>query len=144
MSAESFATIEHIRDGTTFTLIVPGEFFASVPKIDAEQDLFEADGFLAGESFFEPLGGATARITFAVEKDFDDYDDALLAFQSAGNDLMADTGILRITIKEDLTQWTGAVLASVTPGLSSEYGIAVVSTEFEFLMPPPPDAEIPV
>ena len=84
------------------------------------------------------MGGATATFSFTVERDFGEYDAALAAFLAAGDGIMAEAAVLRLTIDDSVTEWSNAVVGPVTPGLP--FGeFATLSTEVEILIPAVPD-----
>lgn len=140
MSYQSPALIEYVLGATTYTLAAVGDWI-DAPSFDAEQDLFEEDGYLAADGWFMPLGGATASIAFVVERDYDNHADAQEAFLSPeladGDDLMGTTGTLRITVDGTAWEWENAVLQEVRPALPSG-PTSTVATEFRFATPAVP------
>jgi len=137
MAFQSPALIEYVIGATTYTLAAAGDWL-DAPSFDGEQDLFESDGFLAADGWFMPLGGATGTVSFIVERDFDNHPAAQAAFLTPeladGDDLMAATGTLRITVGGMAWEWENAVLQDVRPALPSG-PVSTVATEYQFAVP---------
>lgn len=53
--------------GDEVELAAAGSMLVDGLGISAESEVFEAEGVLADEDFFRPLGGAACRVTFEVE-----------------------------------------------------------------------------
>jgi len=140
MAFQSPALFEYSLDGTTYTVAAVGDWL-DAPSFDAEQDLFESDGYLAAEGWFMPLGGATGTVSFLVERDHANHPDAQAAFLTPeladGDDLLAATGTLRFTVGGMAWEWADAVLQDVRPALPSG-PVSTVATEFRFTVPAAP------
>ena len=138
MSIQSPVKIEYIVGGTAYELIAVGGWFAEPWKMQGEQNLFESDGYLAADSWFQPLGAATATITFATEQEFVDHVSAQSAFNEpdvfSGASLLAATGTLKVTCGATVKNWSNAVLKSVMPTLPSG-PTSVLERAFAFTVP---------
>jgi len=141
MRIQSPAVIEFDLDGETYVLCELAGWMTEMLRVRGQQELFERDGYLQEDSWFEALGGAIAQVTFATEETFDTLEAAQAAFESPdvfeGVSLMQAIGTLRVITGETTGEWEGAVLQEVTPTLPAD-GPAKLVRAFLFLTPAAP------
>lgn len=119
---DSPCKIEFIPDdGAAITLVGVGGWLMHLIRFSASQNMFEAGGVLSGESYFQPLGGATVLVTLGVHREHDTLGAALDDFLSAeieqGIELLKVTGSLVITSPAKVMTFAPAAFTPVTPGL---------------------------
>jgi hypothetical protein len=125
MSWQFPGRIEYVVEGTAYVLCPELGWLAELPATSGEQALFETDGWLAADAWFQPTGGASGTVRFTTEETFPTMAEAQAAFALPefvdGLALFAAAGTLRITLLDDtVIEYTPAVLASVEPDLPDD------------------------
>jgi hypothetical protein len=122
MSYSSPVRIDWSPEGenAVVTLTPRGGWLAGPLRMSGEQQLFEADGVLAPNGYFLPIGGATVTVTFETEEDMASHAEALEVFSQAellgGTDLLGSSGQLFLH-GERTTMVMDAVITRIDPGL---------------------------
>lgn len=133
---EAGAQITYTPDGeSSIELAAAGDFFAAPFAVEGGQEIFEAEGVLADESFFRPLGGAAMRISFEVQKVVADR----ASQQAAHLDELPFTaaGALRVALDGgDYLLFSPAALIASRVSLPA-IGGPETSTRWEFIAVPP-------